>query len=284
MQLTLAANPRSGSGATSPDAVADALRRAGAEVARIDLDQLDVPLPEGTERLVVAGGDGSIGSAAAAARAAGVSLAVVPIGTANDFARTMDLPMDLDVACSLAADPAATLREIDIATVDGLPYVNAAAAGLSARANKLAGPMKPRLGALAYAVGAVQAGLTSPALPCRVRCDGVERYSGEAWQVVVAATGAFGGGSEIGNTEPDDGLLDVAVVPAGTRLGLVRRAWGMRRGTLTDQHDVGHHRGKEIEVELPAGSRFNVDGEQREAGRPVTRFGLSGGRVQVVVK
>lgn len=284
MQLTLAANPKSGSGATSPDAVSDALRRAGATVERIDLDQLSDPLPAGTERLVVAGGDGSIGSAAVAARDAGLALAVVPIGTANDFARALDLPTDLDDACTLAAAPEARIRRVDIATFDGVPYVNAAAAGLSAQANKLATPLKPKLGALAYAAGALRAGLTSPARPCRVLCDGNECWSGKVWQVVVAATGAFGGGSEIGNTEVDDGLLDVAVVPSGSRVGLIRRAWGMRLGTLTDQADVPHLRGREITVELPSGSRFNVDGEQRKGGRPATSFGLLPGGVRVVVR
>lgn len=284
MQLTLAANPKSGSGATAPDTVADALRRTGATVEQIELGQLSEPLPAGTERLVVAGGDGSVGSAAAAAREAGLPLAVIPVGTANDFARALDLPTDLHDACTLAAEPDARVRRVDIATFDGVPYVNAAAAGLSAQANKLATPLKPKLGALAYAAGALRAGLTSPALPCRVLCDGTECWDGKIWQVVVAATGAFGGGSEIGNTEVDDGLLDVAVVPAGSRIGLVRRAWGMRLGTLTDQADVSHHRCREVIVELTDGSRFNVDGEQREGGRPATRFGLLPGGVRVIVK
>ena len=82
----------------------------------------------------------------------------------------------------------------------------------------------------------------------------------------MAVTGAFGGGSELGAAEPEDGVLDVAVLPAGSRAGLARRAWGMRRGTIAEQRDVFHPRGSVIEVELPPGEQFNVDGEVREGG------------------
>ena len=101
------------------------------------------------------------------------------------------------------------------------------------------------------------------------------------WQVVIGVTGAFGGGSGIGGTRCDDGRLDVAVVPAGSRVGLVRRAYAMRRGRLTAQRDVSHHRGRVIEVELPPGTPFNIDGDVRECDP--ARFELVAGGVHVVV-
>ena len=74
-------------------------------------------------------------------------------------------------------------------------------------------------------------------------------------------TGAFGGGSEIGGTSDRDAQLDVAVVPAGSRIGLVRRAFGMRTGRLTEQSDVEHDRGAVVEVDVTGHPAFNVDGE-----------------------
>ena len=118
------------------------------------------------------------------------------------------------------------------------PFVNAASAGLSVVAAQAAKPHKSRLGPLAYAVGALRAGVSAKPLRCTVIVDGEQRAGGRAWQVVVAVTGAFGGGSEIGGTRVGDGRLDVAVVPAGSRIGLVRRAYGMRAGRLTKQSDV----------------------------------------------
>ena len=61
-------------------------------------------------------------------------------------------------------------------------------------------------------------------------------------------------------------MLDATILPAGSRLGLVRRAWGLRRGTIAEQPDVLHARGSVMEVALPEGREFNVDGEIRTGG------------------
>ena len=66
--------------------------------------------------------------------------------------------------------------------------------------------------------------------------------------------------------DPGDGLLDVTILPAGSRLALARRAWGLRRGTIEQQKPVEHHRGSVVETELPRGAELNVDGEIREDG------------------
>ena len=214
----------------------------------------------GVERVVVAGGDGSVGPAAALARRSGVPLAVVPAGTANDFARFLGLPLDVEEAARLAADPAAPTRRMELAVAVGRrPFVNAATAGLSVLAARSAGPLKPRLGKLAYALGALRAAVTGRPLDITIRCDGQTSFRGRAWQVVVAATGAFGGGSGTGGVDPRDGRLDVAIVEAKPRFALARLAWAMRKGRLVDVDAVLHLRAATVEVE---GARtFNVDGE-----------------------
>jgi diacylglycerol kinase family enzyme len=233
------------------------------------------------DRIVVAGGDGSIGITALIAAEMGLPLAVIAAGTANDFARAMDLPLDIEAACALARDPDATIRHAELALAGDRPFVNAAATGLSVVAAKEARPHKSRLGPLAYAVGAIKAAATAEPLRYEVRADGDTCWEGPAWQVVVGATGAFGSGSEIGGTRDDDGMLDVAIVPAGSRLGLARRAAGMRRGRLTAQSDVAHHRGATIEVNTEGRTQtFNVDGEVCPC--EPARFTLRDGGFQVV--
>ena len=61
-------------------------------------------------------------------------------------------------------------------------------------------------------------------------------------------------------------MLDVTVLPAGSRLALARRAWGLRRGTIEQQKPVEHRAGHVVEVELPRGAELNVDGEIRDGG------------------
>jgi diacylglycerol kinase family enzyme len=298
VRLALIANPRSGT-APEPDALERLLGADGAEVSTTPINDLAGPDGDGLEgeelaaalralsaagkpdRVVVAGGDGSIGIAALLAAELAVPLAVLPAGTANDFARAQGLPLDVEEAGVIARAPGAGTRHAELGFADRRPFVNAAAAGLSVVAARAADAHKPRLGPLAYAVGAVRAGVTATPLRCTVRCDGEEHFAGRAWQVVVGATGAFGGGSEIGGTEAGDGKLDVAVIPAGSRVGLVRRAYGMRAGSLTAQDDVAHRRGAVVEVTLAGHPAFNVDGElcHCEPGR----FALRPGGFEVVV-
>jgi diacylglycerol kinase (ATP) len=91
-------------------------------------------------------------------------------------------------------------------------------------------------------------------------------FDGDAWQVIVAVSGAFGGGSGVAEADPDDGVLDVVVLPAGSRAGLARRAWGLRTRTIAQQRDVPHERGAVVEVDLPPATEVNVDGELRVGG------------------
>jgi diacylglycerol kinase (ATP) len=267
VRIALTANPKSGGG-LDPEPLAAAMREAGAEVEVFgcEPDELERIAAARPERVAVAGGDGTIGPAAELAGRLGVPLAVIATGTANDFARANELPDDPVEAARLAATGTET-RSLELGRLaDGRPFVNAASAGLAAKAARHASPFKRFLGPLAYGVGALRAAATEAPMRCTVRVDGGTAYEGGAWQVIVAATGAFGGGSEIGAADARDGVLDVAVLPAGSRLALARRAWGMRRGTVEQQKPVEHLRGRLLEIELPHGAELNVDGEIRDGG------------------
>ena len=151
--------------------------------------------------------------------------------------------------------------------MDGRPFVNAANAGLAVDAARSAAALKKALGPMAYAVGAVRAGVSTGRRGCRVTCDGSELFDGEAWQVIVAGTGHFGGGSQVDAAEDDDGELDVAVVPAGSRLRLVQRAYGLRTGRLTGQRGVHHARGCRIVVEGARRSTWTASSSTPRRGR-----------------
>jgi diacylglycerol kinase family enzyme len=270
-------------GAGSNDAAqcAERLRALGAQVAQIGLDELDEALAAGAERLVVAGGDGTIAPAAAAAGRAGIPLAVVPAGTANDFARRMKLPSTVSAACRLAVH-GTRLRSMELGWMNGeRPFVNVASAGLPAPAAERAAGWKGRLGPLAYAAGAVSAGMSARPLTCLVVCNGRELLAGEAWQVTVAASGAFGAGASIEEADPTDGALEVVAIEAGSRAGLVSLAYHLRRGTLTSHPRAFHVHCDGAEVQVPDRTRFNVDGDLLTAGE--ARFTVAKGAFRLVV-
>jgi YegS/Rv2252/BmrU family lipid kinase len=267
VRIALAANRASGGG-LDPEPLLAEMRTRGAEVAGFGCEQDDLERAAawGPDRLAVAGGDGTIGPVAELAGRLDVPLAVIPTGTANDFARAYGLPADPHAAAALAVEGSQT-RPLELGRLaDGRPFVNVASAGLASVAARNAQPLKPRLGPLAYGVGAVRAAARERPLPVSVRADSRNVFDDAAWQVIVAVSGAFGGGSGVAEADPDDGVLDVVIVPAGSRVGLARRAWGLRARTIAQQRDVPHERARVVEVELPEGSEINVDGEIRDGG------------------
>ena len=278
LRIALLANPESGDGVEAAD-VEQRLRAAGATVESFAIGDELAATGSTPDRVVVAGGDGSIGPAAAAAAAADLPLAVIPIGTANDFARALGLPVELADACALAANGGST-RTLEIARIDGRPFVNVASAGLAAAAAREASRWKKLIGAPAYAVGAVKAGLSANALECTVSCDGGVLFEGRAWQVIVSSSGAFGGGSSVEVASSSDGHLDVTVIVAGSRLGLVGHAYGLRFGRIVRRRGVRHARCNEIEVGVAAETEFNVDGELVRHGS--ARFTIEPAAVAVV--
>ena len=257
--VALVANERSGS--SDPEQCAACLQASGAEVKRFDIGELDRAIAARPNRLVVAGGDGSIAGAAAAAGDAGIPLAVVPSGTANDFADRLGLPSELSAACELAVQ-GTRIRELELGWINQeRPFVNVASAGLPAPAARRAGSWKRLLGPLAYGMGAVSAGLTAKPIRCLVDCDGRELLAGDAWQVTVAASGAFGAGAAIEEADPADGKLEVVAIEAGARLRLIGLAYRLRRGSATDDPHAYHATCTTAEVLAPDGTAFNVDGE-----------------------
>lgn len=255
--VALLANPDSGQGEAGE--VERMLRDRGDQPKRFALDEAGDIGAFGPSRIIVAGGDGSVGCGAAAAARASVPLGVVPVGTANDFARALAIPDDFEQAVELAAGGTRT-RAVDLGCVGERPFVNAASAGLSPVAAREADGLKRRLGPLAYLVGAVRAGLSTDPIRCRVVCDSKELFAGKAWQVIVACTGAFGGGSEV-EADPHDGVLDVVIIEGGSRARLIHHAYGIRAGGIEGQGGVIIGEGREVNVDTDGRTGFNVDGE-----------------------
>jgi diacylglycerol kinase family enzyme len=273
-RIALLANPESGAGGAED--VPELLRGAGASVEVFDRSDADAAVGSEPEVLVVAGGDGSIGPAAAAAARAGLPLAVIAVGTANDFAGAAGLPDDPAAACALAAS-GETRRSYELGLAGELPFVNVASVGLSPQAAEEAHGLKDRIGALAYPAGAVKAGATADPVRCEVECDGRRIHAGEAWQVSVACTGAFGGGASL-EADASDGRLDVVVIEGGSRARLVKHAYGLRVGSVEGQQGVVHERCTSVTVALDPSECLNVDGEVMEA-RDIASDGRVGFRV-----
>lgn len=258
-------------GGIDPDQIVGRLHGHGVGVRVFEREDIDRVAAEAPDRIVVAGGDGSIGPVAELAGRLGALLAVVPVGTANNFAAAKGIPRDLDDACLLAARGERS-EPAELGRAGGVPFVNVASTGLAPVAAERAARWKKALGPTAYTVGAASAALTASPMACEVMSDGRQEFAGESWQVMIAATGAFGAGVVIEGTDPADGLLDLVVFEPERRRRLLLRGWWISQGRVASQPGAVRARASSFEVDVPAGTRFNVDGEVLELGP--TRFSV----------
>jgi YegS/Rv2252/BmrU family lipid kinase len=270
--LVLVTNPAAGGTARDAVSAAAAVLRAATELTVVeagspgDLDTLLDQYAPGSCGLVVAGGDGSLHQVVAALHrrgrlAADQPLGLVPLGTGNDLARTLGVPLDPAEAASayLTGRP----RVLDLVTEDaGGVVVNVVHLGVGAEAARRATALKDRLGSAAYAVGSVAAGAGAAGWHLRVTVDdAVVHVDREVLMVAVANGRTIGGGAEIApHAQPDDGLLDVVVATSTGLLARLGFAVALREGAHVERDDVIVVRGRTVTV---TGDPFpvNADGE-----------------------
>ncbi|MEU6726875.1 diacylglycerol kinase family protein [Nonomuraea wenchangensis] len=231
-------------------------------------DDLDRALAEHPDREpVVLGGDGTLHRVVAALLARGElerrPVGLIPMGTGNDLARTLGIPLDPAEAARVVLD--GTPRPLDLLVEDGGGGIvlNAVHVGVGAEASLRATPLKPVLRRAAYAAGALLAGVRSKGWRLRVRVDG-ELVADGRRRVLMVGVGngaSIGGGTPLTpGARPDDGLADVVVSYAVSPWG--RLAYGvlLRLGRHPERDDVATFQGRAVVVEgEPAPA--NADGE-----------------------
>ena len=220
----------------------------------------------GERALVVVGGDGSVHTAVATLLSRGElsadrPIGLIPLGTGNDLARTLGIP--LDPAAAARALLAGRSRPLDLVVDDaGGVVVNAVHLGVGAEAAEKASALKDRLGRAAYAVGSVAAGAGATGWHLQVVVDGVPvDVDREVLMVAVANGRTIGGGAPLApDASPDDGLVDVVVATSTGPLARLGFAVALRDGEHVERDDVLVVRGRSVTV---TGDPFplNADGE-----------------------
>jgi diacylglycerol kinase (ATP) len=217
--------------------------------------------------LVVAGGDGSLHTVLRLlwqrGETAQCPLGVLPLGTGNDFARGIGIP--LDPAAAAQQLRGARAHPIDLVTDDaGGVVVNAMHVGVGAEAATVARPLKPMLRTAAFPIGAVVAGLRAKGWRLRVEVDGDPVASGRRRVLMAGLANAptIAGGTAVFGPDASvtDGLIDVVVSLAVGPVARVAYAARLRRGTHPERGDVRYRRGRTLTIR---GEPFeiNADGE-----------------------
>lgn len=231
-----------------------------------------------TDRIIVAGGDGSVNHAAPALIDSGLPVGILPLGTANDLARTLTIPEDMAAAGDIIGR--GHTQRIDVGQVDSRYFFNVAHVGLAARvALQADGRTKKYLGPLAYFVEAWQAFRAQRSFGAEIRCDG-ESLKDTLVQISVGNGPYYGGGTPIAEDAAiDDARLDLYALPALGSARLMALVPLLRAGRTRATPDIITRQGSDMEVRTDKPRTITADGEV--IGETPARFRVLSGALRV---
>jgi YegS/Rv2252/BmrU family lipid kinase len=211
------------------------------------------------ETVVALGGDGLLRPLAGALKHTDAALAIVPCGRGNDLARVLGIPEDPDQAARIAVE--GEERLLDVANVEGTPYLGIASFGFDSEANRIANEAKLVKGDAVYLYALLRTLATWKPATFTVTVDG-ERHQMTGYTVAVGNSQVYGGGMRIlPQAELDDGKLDVMLAKQAPKL---RSAWDVPKlfkGTHTNLDYMEFLRGEEIEVSSDRPFVIYADGD-----------------------
>ncbi|MEV0442752.1 diacylglycerol kinase [Streptomyces spectabilis] len=260
-EITLFVNPTAGRGrgAHAAQPAAAALRASGFSVRTVigedagdALRRARAAVDGGTGALIAVGGDGMANLALQAVAGTRTPLGVIAVGTGNDFARALGLPVREPAAAgALVADAlkGARVRDVDLGRVGETWFGTVLASGFDSRVNDRGNRMRRPTGRFKYDLAMVAELAAFKPIPYRLTLDDGAVREIEATLVAVGNGTSYGGGMRIcAGADMSDGLFDITVVGAcgrGTLLTVFPRVY---KGTHLDHPKVTVHRAAKVEL------------------------------------
>jgi YegS/Rv2252/BmrU family lipid kinase len=244
-------------------------------------------IDEGADRVVAAGGDGTVAAVAARLAGTGVPLGIIPLGTANVLARELEIPFDLDAACRVLAGPSRRVS-IDAMEIAGRLYFTQVEVGVgSLMIRDTDTQAKKRFGRAAYMWKGLVSLLGFQPRRFAIGIDGGAVRFVRASDIVVANVGAMGApGLRWGpDIRPDDGRLSVCIIRARHLGHYLVSGWHVLRGTHRSDPNTSFLDARSaIEIAMrTAGSPLPVQADGEIVGETPVRVELSPRVLDVIV-
>lgn len=278
----LVVNRQARNGSRVPEAALDRLRAGG--IALMEADPLDVAVSidrareAGCDCVIIGGGDGTLNRAAPALARTDLPLGILPLGTANDLARSLGIPAVPVEAAAIIVD--GHHRPIDLGEVNGVPFFNVASIGFSADlARELTADAKRRFGTLGYALAGLRILARMRPFTVTIEHDGTRKVI-RTVQVSVGNGRHYGGGLTIDlDARPDDGLLHVYSLGVQRWWQLLALVPALKQGTQGRWRNVLTFTTTACTVETRRPRSINTDGEL--TGKTPASFHVIPGAVSV---
>lgn len=210
--------------------------------------------------VIVGGGDGTLNGVVDSLVETKLPLGILPLGTANDLARTLNIPFSIKQACEVITR--GNLKAIDLGWVNGKHFFNVASIGLSVEITKqLSRGLKRRWGVFAYAITALQVIGKARRFPATIVVDG-KVFSVKTIQIAVGNGRYYGGGMPIAHDAAiDDQRLDLYSIELERWWQIFPLVWHLPRGQQHLLKWVRTVEGREIEIHTSKAYKVNTDGE-----------------------
>jgi len=259
-------NPRARAGAEGPDEIATRLRDLGLHVIAEPAEEPS-RIPElirrhlgEVDRVIVGGGDGTLNASLQVLVQSGLPLGIIPLGTANNLARTLGIPFDSEGACALIA--AGHRRRIDLGWVNDRYFCTTASLGLSVQITRELSPeAKRRWGPIAYAMAAMKVIRRSHRFRAEITWEGGTRHT-RTVQIVVGNGRYYGAALAVA---PDatihDARLDLYSLEVNHWWELLKLAPSLKWGTHVNRGEVEALRARTIEIRTRRPMPIDLDGE-----------------------
>lgn len=266
-RLLLIVNRHARNGGASLEEALDILRDGGRDVVEHRCgpgerlaDVIRARAAEGFSAVVLGGGDGTLNAAAPALKDSGLPMGILPLGTANDLARSLGIPADAADAARIIAQ--GQVRRIDLGEVNGHLFFNVASIGFSAElAQELRAEAKQRWGKLGYAIAAFRLLRRARPFTAWITQDGEVRRV-RTLQISVGNGRHYGGGMTVASSaRPDDGKLDIYSLEVAHWWRLLALLPYLRLGTHGQWRDVRSFQALECKVVTRRPMPINTDGE-----------------------
>lgn len=225
-----------------------------------DLPEAVSEFRESVDIIVLGGGDGTLNLAAEAVMRSGLPMGVLPLGTANDFARTLLIPDDLEAACRNIVD--GVLHPVDLGQCNAVYFLNVASIGLAARAREYRSDTAKRwFGALGYAGNVISAFRDTAPFQAEIRF-GDQCHQLRSIQLAIGNGRYFGGGLAVASDAAlDDGRLDLYSLEPQPTWSMIAMLPALVRGPDKSIQGVQLFEATEFRVATGRPMPINTDGE-----------------------
>jgi diacylglycerol kinase (ATP) len=212
------------------------------------------------ELIIIGGGDGTLNSFVDVLMEVKLPVGILPLGTANDLARTLDLPLTLPEACQVIAKGESHC--IDVGWVNGKHFFNVASFGLSVKiTEQLSQSAKQRWGVLAYAIATLQASWQARPFRAQITCHG-ETFSVKSLQIAVGNGSYYGGGLRVASEAAiDDQQLNLYSLEIKHWWQTIPLLLTLSQGTHGSLEFVRTLDSEELKIHTRRKHPINTDGE-----------------------